>query len=157
MFKIFYTHQKKKSKFPLKKKMSDAHAKACAKGIIFSNETIFYTHLEKPIFRLKKFLHLPEKKISWNNFSTGKEFLILPQKIQLSNRKNYHTFQKKSDFRRKKYLIFVRKKLEVSYIYPHPHTPPPPPLSPVKKRFVIQKKSNILHFRRVLNTALLLF
>ena len=60
----FFTPTRKKKQISAQKKMSDAHAKACAKGIIFSNETIFYTHLEKPIFRLKKFLYLPEKKIS---------------------------------------------------------------------------------------------
>ena len=129
MFKIFYTHQKKKSKFPLKKKMSDAHAKACAKGIIFSNETIFYTHLEKPIFRLKKFLYLPEKKISWNNFSTGKEFLILPQKIQLSNRTILSYFPEKIRFQKEKTSYICPKKTQ-SFLYS------PPPRTPTGGNFV---------------------
>ena len=54
----FFTPTRKKKQISAQKKMSDAHAKACAKGIIFSNETIFYTHLKKPIFRLKKILIL---------------------------------------------------------------------------------------------------
>ena len=160
MLKIYYTHQKKKTNFH-PKKMSDAHA--CAKGIIFSNETIFYTHLKKPIFRLKKILILTWKKKSDEiiSHSSLKKPKFHQKTISYTTTEN-PTFQpkniiilsRKNPISEGQNILYLSEKNSEFLILTLPR--PYPPL-PVKKRFLKQKKSKILQLRCVLNTALLFF
>ena len=153
--KNFYTYSKiiNCSKFitPTRKKKQISTPKKCL--------MLTQKHAQKESFFQTKQYFTPTWKSQfisrWNNFSLQfekteippeKNFLYYHRKSNFPTEKNYHTFQKKSDFRRKKYLIFVRKKLEVSYIYPHPHTPPSPAPLPRKKAICHTKKIEYTSF-----------
>ena len=162
--KIFYTYSKiiNCSKFftPTRKKKANFHSKK--KCLMLTQK-----HAQKESFFQTKQYFTPTWKSQfisrWNNFSLQFE------KTEIPPEKNFLYYHRKSNFPTEKIIILFRKNpisegKNILYLSeknskfliftPPPH---PPPLSPVKKRFVIQKKSNILHFRRVLNTALLLF
>ena len=150
MFKIFYTHQKKKTNFRPKKNVWCSRKSMRKrnhffkrnnilhppeKANLFPDEIISHFSLKKPKFHRKRISYTTTE----NPIFQLKKIIILSRKNPISEGKNILYLSEKNS----KFLILT---------LPRPY----PPL-PVKKRFLKQKKSKILQLRCVLNTALLLF
>ena len=165
MFKIYYTHQKKKNKFPPQKNVWCSRKSMRKRNHFFKRNNILhppektnfppeknsYTYLKKKSDEIISHSSLKKPKFHRKriSYTTTENPTFQPKKLSY--------FSEKIRFQKEKISYICPKKTRSFLYLPPPPHPPTPPLSPVKKRFVIQKKSNILHFRRVLNTALLLF
>ena len=153
MFKIFYTHQKKKTNFRPKKNVWCSRKSMRKRNHFFKRNNILHPPEKANLFPDEIISHFSLKKPKFHrkriSYTTTENPTFQPKKLSY--------FPEKIRFQKEKISYICPKKTR-SFLYLPPHPPPPPPAPlPVKKRFVIQKKSNILHFRRVLNTALLLF
>ena len=151
MLKIYYTHQKKKNKFPPKKNVWCSRKSMRKRNHFFKRNNILHPP-EKTNFPPEKnsYTYLKKKSDEIISHSSLKKPKFHRKRISYTTTEN-PTFQPKkiiifSRKRMKKYLIFVRKKLEVSYIYPHPHTPPTPRPSPRKKTICHTKKIEYTSF-----------